>query len=141
MNELIECKTCKKSIACLAENCPACGAPNDWLHPDVAQFLSWRKTAVNSRHISFANTKTAVSGQTATYSPWWAWAVALVICVIGSLVMMLHSFIASLPAVFITFLILLLTKRCDHFRADVVNRQWSSSNDAYWQHVRSALKL
>ncbi|MBL8822292.1 MAG: DUF3784 domain-containing protein [Planctomycetia bacterium] len=35
---LIPCETCQKSMAVTANACPACGAANTWVHPDIVRF-------------------------------------------------------------------------------------------------------
>jgi hypothetical protein len=35
---MIECRVCHKRIAANAVTCPACGAPNSWLHPEILRF-------------------------------------------------------------------------------------------------------
>lgn len=141
MNGLLACRVCGKAIAHLAQTCPSCGAPNNWMHPDVAHFLSVKDATGISGKFNFTNTKTTVTGQSAAFAPLWAWGIALIFCVIGSFFMLFLGFLALVPAVFISFLILILTTRTDNFHADVVNRQWTSSNERFWKPVRTALKL
>ena len=37
---LIQCQDCNKSLSKHAKECPQCGAPNNWVHPEIARFLA-----------------------------------------------------------------------------------------------------
>lgn len=141
MNELIECKTCGKAIASLAEACPSCGAPNDWLHPDIAHFLSIKDATGISRPFNYTTTKTTVSGQTAAKPPVWAWVIAAMISGIAAFLFMLSGFLWAFIVGVFAAVVLNSTRRFDHFHADVANRSWTSSNDRFWKPVRVVLKL
>lgn len=141
MSELIKCNTCGQAIASLAQSCPSCGAPNDWLHPDVVHFLSVKDATGISKKFFYTHTKTTIAGQTEASSPVWAWVIAAVICAIGGVLTLMLGIVAMLPVFLISFFVLLLTKRADHFHADVGNRTWSSSNEPLWKPVRVTLKL
>ena len=39
MNGLIDCNACHTEIANSADNCPKCGAKNDYRHPEIIRFL------------------------------------------------------------------------------------------------------
>jgi hypothetical protein len=39
LGSLIGCKTCRYAISKEAAACPKCGAPNTWLHPEIARFV------------------------------------------------------------------------------------------------------
>ncbi|MFM9902156.1 MAG: hypothetical protein ACKVOT_14185 [Polaromonas sp.] len=141
MNELIDCKTCKKPIACVAEICPSCGAPNDWLHPDVAHFLAVQGKISVSKPFNFWHTKTTITGRTEASAPLWALLVAAFLGCAGVLMFLVFGFISAVVVFFFVFLLLLATKRYQHFSADVVSRTWSSSNDRLWSPIKATLKL
>ncbi|WP_415900552.1 hypothetical protein [Neptuniibacter sp. QD48_11] len=41
---LIQCTYCTSEIASIAEACPQCGAPNEWIHPRLVEFLEVEST-------------------------------------------------------------------------------------------------
>lgn len=47
MSKLIECEACGTAISAGAKACPKCGAPNNYLHPRIKEFLA-KKDILNT---------------------------------------------------------------------------------------------
>jgi hypothetical protein len=141
MNHLITCKTCEKQLAALAETCPGCGAPNDWVHEDIQRFISAGATVPTARPFTYSNNKTHLSGQTAPRSPLWAWVVSALLFLASMLGFVLLGWVATFVLGGLCIVVLRLTQTTDYFQADLQARSWSSSNDRFWLPVRQLLKL
>lgn len=147
MNQLITCAACGNSIAPLAASCPKCGAPNDWQHPDIKAFLDGAPRLAVSRPCYFWNSKNEVWGETRVRYAWWAWLISALVLIIavgyatifsGSVL----SFFGSLLAASVVAAVVMKGAAIkDTFRADLVRRTWSSTNDVFWQPVKASLKV
>lgn len=141
MNDLIECKACKKPLACLAVACPSCGAPNDWVHPDLARFRTGKDATGISKPFTFTTTKTTIAGQTKAKAPLWAWFIAVAMWMASAFAFVTAGFFWMMAWSAGAAFVLLASRRADHFVADVVAKTWSSSNEKLWWPVRLALGL
>ncbi len=94
-----------------------------------------------SQRFTFTYTKTTLTGQTAASTPVWAWIVVTALSIVAALVVFLFGALAALPIFVIMVFTLMLTKRYQHFSADVVTKNWISSNDQLWRPIKTLLKL
>ena len=138
---LIDCKTCGGKLAALAEACPGCGAPNDWMHEDIQRFVEASSAVATSRPFSYSQSKTTLSGQTELRTPIWAWMLAAFVCLASTLAFFFFPLWAVLIGGAACGVILKGTQRADYFQADLQARTWVSSNERFWQPVRQMLRL
>jgi hypothetical protein len=133
-----QCETCAKTISVLADKCPTCGAPNDWIHPDIKSLISRKNTIGVSKPFTLQWNKTEVWGETKLKVPWWAWlifALTAPFSAFGSIVVGL--LISALCAA----VLLPLVGKKQTFKANLQTGAWESSDDKFWQSVRSALRI
>jgi hypothetical protein len=141
MSGLISCKTCSGQLAALADACPACGAPNDWVHEDIRRFISEGPKIATTKSFNYSNTKTTLTGQTASRSPVWAWALGAVVFLAAMVGFFMWGIWATLLLGALAGLVIKLPARPDYFQADLQARTWTSSNERFWRPVRQLLKL
>lgn len=92
MSSLINCESCKSELATTANNCPKCGAINNWQHPMLTKFFE----DVEHEKVSFEtscryvqpdrNTLMFYTNDTSLFNPKWhltLWGVVTFICFLG----------------------------------------------------------
>jgi len=63
-NLLIQCEDCGKQISRNSKTCLGCGAPNNWIHPVIANFLINSKSIKTDGEFKFVHTGTSLNGWT-----------------------------------------------------------------------------
>lgn len=138
--DLVPCKSCGAQLSVLAQACPKCGAPNNWQHPVIERFHADRASIRARRAFTFHASKTKVWGATASFVPIWANALAMLISVTGVFAgLLLGGWFSIGVAVGLVILVMSTTSRRETFEADLQAGSWASSNDRFWQPVRSRL--
>ena len=130
---LISCSACKNEIAKLAYQCPACGAPNDWVHPVIKKFeaASEIETALP---FTYQYNKLELWGEAERKTSWWRFSLALLVSIPFVLFGGIGFFIALI------FFTIALCRTPDphsfhaHFAPD--DTYWESSNEKFWSPVR-----
>lgn len=141
MNELIECTTCHEPVARLAAACPKCGAPNTWVHPAIAKLIAGAATIGTVRPFNFTYTKTAINGQTASYTPSWAWALIAAFLVMGAIAFLANSWGWLAICAFAAAFTKTGTQRFQSFSADLQAGTWTSTDEYFWAPVRKELAI
>lgn len=132
------CDTCKKTISVLASVCPACGAPNEWIHPSIKTFISNKDNIATSKPFGFQWNKTEVWGETKPKLPWWIWLVFILTAPVSFMGSFLIGMVVSVICGAVVFSIF---GKQSKFRANLLKCTWESSDDQFWEPVRSALNL
>lgn len=135
---LFQCEACQKEISTLADKCPGCGAPNNWIHPKIKHFLSVKDQIGIADGWNYKYTKTELCGSTVPTLPWWLWFVVLFCAVPGFAFGIIPGMIIAPIAYYI---LKLMYGKTYSFKADLKNGTWQSDNDAIWQPVRAALEI
>lgn len=147
---LTPCSACKKSISVQAETCPSCGAPNDWLHPAIQRLVEQKDQL--GKAFNFRYKRHEVWGGTERKVP----IVINVICwtLFIGIFSVAYLFgavgLAFGPIGLITTVILFVGYSCvvpfvfgkkQSFEANLLTKQWQSSDDDFWREVKTTLKL
>lgn len=135
---LINCDACSKEISVLAAQCPGCGAPNSWIHPNIKHFISVKDQTGMSKPFTFQWNKTEVWGGTETKLPWWLWLVIFFCAVPGFAFGLIPGLIIA-PVTY--FILLQMYGKKHEFKANLQEGTWVSSDDEFWQPVKSILKI
>jgi hypothetical protein len=136
--DLIECKSCKKQISPLAQSCPGCGAPNEWVHAGVQRFLDNVSSIQPAGGLTYWHDKVSVWGETGKMHT----AVSIVITLVTVVVAAPLALFAFWFAFFIGFVGFFLaghSKRKETFRADFSTGAWESSSNDFWKPLREML--
>ena len=148
---LIGCKACSKNISVLADKCPACGAPNDWVHPDVTKFIN-NDNIDTSERFTYRWNKAEVWGQTGTKVPTRVMVIGVLIFLaiyfplgffgsFGFLFGPINIFIViGFGFVFGLILTAMYGER-KTFHANLLDRTWTSSADQFWYPIKAFLDL
>ena len=94
-HSVIPCGACISEVSHLAETCPKCGHPNDWVHPQIKKFLSIKDNAGTKGYFNYTHDKLRLQCKADGSLPWWYWVglVGLVVFINASIVV---AFIAGL---------------------------------------------
>jgi hypothetical protein len=65
-NLLIKCEDCGKQISRNSKTCLGCGAPNNWIHPVIANFIINSKSIKTNAEFRYEHTGTSLNGCTAS---------------------------------------------------------------------------
>ena len=135
--KLICCPSCSKDISVLADKCPACGAPNSWIHPTISEFLSISNSIATKGRFTFEWNKTEIHGEASRRLAWWQW---------GLFLFLIFLTVAYLPTFYTAVIwggagIWLAIRKKHRFKANVLNSTWESTDEKFWKPVRAALKL
>jgi len=146
INELIKCPSCRNEISKLSESCPQCGAPNEWIHPIIKEFVSNNNIFVEYEFF-YNSDKTTITGETELRLPLWARIVNILLMIMAFIVMIVFAFIngpyiiSSIIFGVIIFMVLLIFSKKQKFKADVQKGEWESTDDEFWEPVKKTLKL
>lgn len=135
---LINCDACGKEISAMAAQCPGCGAPNNWIHPNIKHFISVKDQTGMSKPFTFQWNKTEIWRGTEAKLPWWLWLVIIFCAAPGFAFGIIPGLIIAPVAYFI--LIQFYGKKHE-FKANLQEGTWVSSDDQLWQPVKSILKI
>lgn len=81
-SNLTKCGACGKEISCLADRCPSCGAPNDWVHPKIQHFIDSTDDKFEvSKEYDYEYNKLRLTGYTEKKTPLWVYGVAVLLSV------------------------------------------------------------
>lgn len=132
---LIRCEACSREISTLAAQCPGCGAPNTWIHPDIRKFIDAKDKINTVAKFEFQYNKVEIWGTSVSTVKWWFWVVT------GILVFAGFVFGVVPGLIFVGIAWYIIEKKKQQFRANLQDRTWQSSNDEFWRPVKAALNL
>jgi hypothetical protein len=149
---LIKCEACNKDISTLADKCPGCGAPNNWIHPNIKHFLSMKDQTGMSKRFIFHRNKTEIWGETAVQGlPWYVWIAVifsfLILLWLGGMFSgiifgaMFESLVILIGGGYVVFKVARKFTLTKNFKANLQLGTWWSDDDDFWLPVRSILKV
>jgi hypothetical protein len=160
----LNCGTCNKEISKLANACPNCGAPNDWVHPSVADFMANLNDYKEMPEFQAYSDKTSATGISNKPSGPALGALCFIagVLILGlvavlafdsfyqykiQLVMAVGLWIAKLPLINLEILGFVLLYGGYHFSVNSVVRfdadfkdgtfKWTSNDDKFWAEVKT----
>ncbi len=134
---LTSCTACAKEISTLADKCPNCGAPNEWVHPHIRIFMADMPQNTSKKYFVFHN-KTQIWGNTEKKFPWWMWIIIIFCSAPG----FAFGFIPGLIIAPIAYYLLLnMYGNKLEFFADFQKGTWTSNDDSFWKPIRSKLDI
>jgi hypothetical protein len=149
-SDLTDCKACATRISILADKCPSCGAPNDWIHPDIKRLLEVRSEIGTAEKFKLEWNNIEAWGKTRKKTSRLVSFLALLIFLgiylplgflgtIGKGLGPINIFLVIGLALLMVVLLDPLFGKNKVFHANLQARSWTSSDDSFWQPVRSVL--
>lgn len=138
IEKLINCESCNHPHSILADKCPQCGAPNNWIHPAIKHFLSIKDQIGTTKEFKFQWNKVEIWGYTETKLPWYIKIFIFFGFISGVLFGIIPGFIIAI------LMYLSLSKTFGgkyNFKANLLDKKWESSNEKFWKPVRDVLKV
>lgn len=143
--KLIQCASCSKEISPLAAQCPNCGAPNEWIHPSIHDFLKVKDQTGISRPFTFQWNKSDIWGESKPKANAVGWLIYAGLLPLSLYWLFSYGIIGALLCGAAIGVALQVVPRVwgsqETFKANVLKREWTSSNEKYWAPVKSSLKL
>lgn len=149
-NNLIDCGVCGNEIAALSAACPACGAPNDWVHPRIRHFSKVAGNIPMPRLWTWKADKLRVQGESrpSMGKVFLAGIVLLgVLWLLDDLYGVASGLLAGGEGSFFLVMVGILVgvqwlgnnAFSKFFKADLVAGTWSSNDEAFWRPVYKVL--
>jgi hypothetical protein len=142
MAGLIDCLTCEKQMAALADKCPHCGAPNGWVHERIQRFIAAGDSIATTKRFNYTHTKTELTGFTGREDPLWVRLTCTAICLFGAVVSIFFGWMPVVLAIVLSCVLFWANQRpAATFHADFERGTWTSTDEAFWKPVRELLGL
>jgi hypothetical protein len=143
-NLLVKCEACGKDIAQTAVTCPNCGAQNNFVHPNVKEFL-----ALQCKHtpsFKYQHTGLRVNGSTQRHVElvdlsWKLWIAAAVLWFFLAFPYIILAYAIAMAAAACWLIGQFAGTKAQSFQVDYSSGSpvWNSTDDSYWAEVKTVL--